>query len=32
LTAADTTYRSGEIGLQTDGASAQFDDVTVTIP
>ena len=32
LTAADATYPSGEIGLQTDGATAQFDDVTVTTP
>jgi hypothetical protein len=32
LTAADATYPSGEIGLQTDGANAQFDEVTVTTP
>jgi hypothetical protein len=32
LTAADATYPTGEIGLQTDGATAQFDDVTVTTP
>jgi hypothetical protein len=32
LTAADATYPSGEIGLQTDSATAQFDDVTVTTP
>jgi hypothetical protein len=32
LTAADATYPTGEIGLQTDGATAQFDDVVVTTP
>jgi len=32
LTAADATYSAGEIGLQTDGAAAQFDDVVVTTP
>ena len=32
LTADDATYPSGEIGLQTDGATAQFDDVVVTRP
>ena len=32
LTASDATYPSGEIGLQTDSATAQFDDVVVTTP
>ena len=32
LTASDATYPSGEIGLQTDSAIAQFDDVVVTTP
>ena len=32
LTAVDATYPSGEIGLQTDNAIAQFDDVVVTTP
>ena len=32
LTAADASYPSGEIGLQTDSAIAQFDDVIVTTP
>ena len=32
LTASDATYPSGEIGLQTDSAIPQFDDVVVTTP
>jgi hypothetical protein len=32
LTAADATFPAGQIGLQTDSASAQFDDVVVTTP
>lgn len=32
LSASDATYPSGEIGLQTDNAAAQFDDVLVTTP
>ena len=32
LTAADASYPSGEIGLQTDNAIAQFDDVIVGRP
>jgi hypothetical protein len=32
LAAVDASYRTGEIGVQVDGALAQFDDVIVTTP